>query len=394
MGIKVSFRKHTEKDGRTTLYARFKIPERQEDGSITLRYVERSARTGKRVEARRFAEGEYQKAYDEANRAREGEVGSDTFAAAAKRYMLNGGSRRYLYQIIEQIGLKKLDEVNQAVVTDLVQKLYPGCTAATVNRHVFTPIVAVMTFAKHPHKLERPKGHDSLPQLDIPPDSWYAAVLPVANPWARAFLITNRLHGRRPGELLNRTREHFDAELETLLVRDNKGDQNILVQLAKPAAIAIKALPDLRLAEKVKQADGKRLTHGMRHALFGTFRPETMRAWLADACKEAGVRYYMPKEAGRHAFVTKNLEAGKSLKWVQDSGRWKTLKVVAEKYGHLERQEVDRQARAAGEEWFTKILTAPLQIEGDPKGKKPVLDLQEGSIFLGDSAGDDGKKRA
>jgi hypothetical protein len=74
----------------------------------------------------------------------------------------------------------------------------------------------------------------------------------------------------------------------------------------------------------------------------------------------------MPKEAGRHAFVTRNLGEGKSLKWMQDSGRWKTLKIkiVAEKYGHLEKQEVDRQARQAGEEWFRKVLTERPQIEG------------------------------
>jgi hypothetical protein len=51
---------------------------------------------------------------------------------------------------------------------------------------------------------------------------------------------------------------------------------------------------------------------------------------------------------------------------MQDSGRWKTLKIkiVAEKYGHLEKQEVDRQARQAGEEWFRKVLTERQQIEG------------------------------
>ena len=107
--------------------------------------------------------------------------------------------------------------------------------------------------------------------------------------------------------------------------------------------------------------------------------------WLKDACKEAGVRYHMPKEAGRHAFVTKNLEEGKSLKWVQDSGRWKTLKIVAEKYGHLEKQEIDRQARHAGEEWFRKVLNQPLKIEGNATESRPKL---------GDGKGDVRKKQA
>jgi hypothetical protein len=241
-----------------------------------------------------------------------------------------------------------------------------------------------MNFAGHKqHNLRRPEGHGSLPELDVPRDDWYPAVLRVANAWLRAFLIIGRLHGRRPGELLSRTRDHYDPELGTLAIYDGKGDQHIMVQLAEPAIIALNALPDLRTAT---EGAGKRLTHGMRHALFGTFRKETMRAWLKKTCKKAGVRYHMPKEAGRHAFVTKNLEQGKSLKWVMDAGRWKTLKVPAEKYGHLELQDVDRQARQAGEEWFSKILSQPPLIEGARGAKNATR--------LGDKAGDGRNKRA
>lgn len=386
MGFRVTFREHREKDGTRILYARYYEPFRDEAGKVRSRRVERSTHTGKRVDARRWAEDEYQKAYEEAHKERAGALADDTFASAARTYMLSNGSKAYLFPLIERLGRKKLSEITQTVVTNLIDKLYPGRTAATVNRQVFTPIIRVMNFAKHKHALERPKGHDSLPDLDVPKNEWYPAVLRVANPWLRAFLIVGRLHGRRPGELLNRTREHFDPELGTLQVYDAKGDQTIMLQLAGPALIALKALPDLRTA---KVGAGKKLTHGMRHALFGTFRKETMRAWLKDACKEAGVRYHMAKEAGRHAFVTKNLEAGKSLKWVQDAGRWKTLKVVAEKYGHLELQEIDRQAREAGEEWFSKILSQPIQIEGKAGG-----DATRKLPRLGDSKGDDDKNVA
>jgi hypothetical protein len=58
-------------------------------------------------------------------------------------------------------------------------------------------------------------------------------------------------------------------------------------------------------------------------------------------------RYHMHKEAGRHAFVTKSLQEGKSLKWVMDAGRWLTLKIPAEKYGNLEKQEAKWIARHA-----------------------------------------------
>lgn len=407
MGFRVSFREHRQSDGTKILYARFRIPVRQEDGSIRNEPTERSTRTGKRVDARREAELVYQKAYEDAHRPRAHEAGKDTFAAAAVSYMRSKGSKTtpvdglipasrlkvranksYLIPIIERIGTKKLHEISQAVVDKLCTQIYPGRTAQTINRQLYTPIIAVLNHVKQPHALKRPEGHDSLPAIDVPVNDWYPPVLRVANPYLRAFLLTQRLHGRRPDELLNRTREHFDDDAGVLLVWDGKGEQFIAVQLAQPALIAIRALPDLRLAKK--GAPDARLTHAKRHFLYGTNRKETMRGWLLDACKEAGVRYHMAKEAGRHAFVTKNLQEGKSLKWVQDGGRWKTLKVVAEKYGHLERQEVDRQARESGEKWFKQILSQPGLIEGQIAKSGPGRK----SLEIGGKRGDGKKKRA
>lgn len=384
MAIRVSFREHRESNGEITLYARFKIPERK-GGKVIYRNTERSAHTSSRVKARQEAERIYQEAYEEAHRERPGELADGTFAKAAINYMRNKGTKttptdglipayrlkirankKYLHPIIERIGLKKLSEIDNGLLGWLAEQIYPGRTAATINRQLHTPIIAVLKFAEHPYNLKRPDGHDSLPALDIPADDWYPSVLRVANPYARAFLITQRMTGRRPDELLNRTHDHYISETGVLQVWDGKGKQFISLELPDPARIALDALPDLRRNEEPGSvAKGERRTAAKRTFLFGTNHKSTMLKWIKDACKEAGVRYHMPKEAGRHAFVTKSLEEGKSLKWVMDAGRWKTLKVVAEKYGHLEKQEVDRQARASGEEWFRKVLNQPVQIEGN-----------------------------
>src|SRR5262249_60784532 len=188
MAIRVSFREHKESNGEITLYARFKIPERK-GGQIIYRYTERSTGTGQRVKARQEAERIYQEAYEAAHKKPVDEIGDDTFAAAALSYMRNKGSKttptdglipahrlkvrankKYLLPIIEQIGLRKLSEINQSLLGELAEKLYPGRTAATINRQLYTPIITVLNFAKHPYQLERPEGHDSLPELDVPPD--------------------------------------------------------------------------------------------------------------------------------------------------------------------------------------------------------------------------------
>ena len=182
----------------------------------------------------------------------------------------------------------------------------------------------------------------------------------------------------------NRTREHFNDELGALTVWDGKGKQYIVVQLPEPALIAIRALPDLSEAKKGSMKKGEKLTTAKRNYLFGTNQKSTMRKWMKDACKDAGVPYHTAYEAGRHAFVTKNLEEGKSLKWVMEAGRWKRIKVPAERYGHLERQEVDRQARQSGEDWFRKVLSQPTQIKAEAVPEQRLV---------GDRMGDGTKKR-
>ena len=403
MAIRVSWRKHKQKDGETVLYGRFKIPVRTAEGEIEHRYTERSTHTGEKLKARQRVEEIYQEAYEEAHKPREDEVESDTFAAAAISYMKHKGSqkspvdglipasrlkvranKRYLYPIIERIGTKKLAEIDQAVVDNLATEVYPGCTASTINRQLHTPIIAVMTFVGHAHNIKRPEGHDSLPELTVPANDWYPAVLRAANPYAHAFTITVRLTGRRPDELLNRTRDHFNTDLGTLTIWDGKGKQYIVLQLPEPALIAIRALPDLSDEKKGSIKKGEKLTKAKRCFLFGTNQKSTMRKWMMDACKDAGVPYHTPYEAGRHAFVTKSLEEGKSLKWVMEYGRWKRIKVPAERYGHLERQEVDRQARQTGDEWYRKVLEQPSKNDDKPIQDKPII---------GDRFGD-GAKRA
>ena len=345
MPIRVSWRKHKQKDGEVILYGCFKTPCRTAEGKIGYRCNERSTHTGEKLKARQYVEAEYQKAYEEAHKPREGEVESDTFAAAAISYMKSKGSqrspvdglipasrlkvranKRYLYPIIERIGTRKLSEIDQTAVDNLATEIYPGCTAATINRQLHTPIIAVMTFVGHAPQIKRPEGYDALPELKVPPNEWYPAVLRAANPYARAFTITVRLTGRRPDELLNRTREHFINELGALTVWDGKGKQYIVVQLPEPALIAIRALPDLSDAKKGSIKKGEKLTTAKRTYLFGTNQKSTMRKWMKDACEDAGVPYHTAYEAGRHAFVTKNLKEGKSLKWVMEAGRWKRIK--------------------------------------------------------------------
>lgn len=395
MAIRISWREHIAKDGKITRYARYRTPERKEDGTVGTRLVERSVGAVTRREGAKLVEGWFKRDLEKAN-AEPQTV--PTFADVVVAYQRTQGASPYFTPLLLKIGLTPITDIDQALITKVADEIYPNRTPATRNRQVFTPIKAALRMQGElgfaiAARLKRPKGHDSIPELDVPEPDWYRKVIPVANPWLRAFLIVGRLHGRRPGELLNRTRQHFDANARTLNVYDTKGKQHIVLNLAEPAWAAIMALPDLSQAKAIgrETPDSPRLTDTKRLALFGTNQKTTMRKWLIKACKDAGVPYHMAKEAGRHAFATYAITTeGKSTAWVQSAGHWKTGKAMA-KYIHLEQQNVSAEAKATGEGWFDRSvgevpIAAPLLIK---MGK--VADVIDAEI-VGTSMGM--KKRA
>lgn len=66
-----------------------------------------------------------------------------TFADAAKNYLEQGGSPRFLERVIAEIGHMRLDSIDQEVLSKASQKLYGQCKPDTINRQFFTPFIAV-----------------------------------------------------------------------------------------------------------------------------------------------------------------------------------------------------------------------------------------------------------
>jgi integrase len=322
------FRKHITKDGRTVLYWRGKVPVKEADGTVIWRDVERSTRTGSHAEARKVArqiEAEYHRRADSALP----ELIDTTFSDAALSYMKSGGERTYLAPIIELIGKRPLIDINQSLVQRVVDRLKPGCSPATVNRHIFTPINAVMTFAARaemcaPVTLIRPKGHDKPPKLETPSEEWFNAVLPHMSPKVRACVLLTTLHGLRIAEAIERRPEDLDPRGWRLSIPDTKTGEPVNVPLSRPVVEAIKAY-DWRKGKW----------------LFGTCHRSNIRRSVNAACRAAGVPTYGSHAIGRHSFSVRVLRDGKSVKFLMTAGRWKSPKMPLERYGHLERSEVN-----------------------------------------------------
>jgi len=105
--------------------------------------------------------------------------------------------------------------------------------------------------------------------------------------------------------------------------------------LAKAAIDAIKAIPDWK----------------QQRWLFGTALRSNITRDLKVAAKRAGVKYFGTHAIGRHSFATRLLREGKSLKFVKDAGGWATIKMVADRYGHLEKREVDEEVNEIAGRW-------------------------------------------
>jgi integrase len=84
--------------------------------------------------------------------------GEMTFASAALSYMNAGGERKYLRKLLEHFGDKPLREIDQTAIDLAADRLYPGGSAATRNRSVYTPASAVLRHSGAVLHLRRPKG--------------------------------------------------------------------------------------------------------------------------------------------------------------------------------------------------------------------------------------------
>lgn len=84
--------------------------------------------------------------------------GEPTFLDAAVAYMAATGQERFLPPLVERLGRLPLRLVDQAAIDALALELYPTATPATRNRHVYSPISAILRHAGVRLDLRRPKG--------------------------------------------------------------------------------------------------------------------------------------------------------------------------------------------------------------------------------------------
>jgi integrase len=121
-------------------------------------YCDRSTGTGSQALAKKLLKelkGEIERG---AVTKKENRLG---FAAAATAYMRAGGQPRFLAPLIEHFGNTPLEEIDQIAIDNAAGVLYPNVKAATHNRQVYVPTIAVLHRAGIQRMFKRPKGWQS-----------------------------------------------------------------------------------------------------------------------------------------------------------------------------------------------------------------------------------------
>lgn len=328
-----------KKKGSPYWYFRGTIPSRQADGSIVRVRHEESLGTESKTKARKLAD----ERWDYYHALAYGKIADSgpTFAQAAITYLQTRGKPdRFLDRLVQHFGETPIKQIDQAAVADAAHRLYPGACASTHNRAVFAPIITVLRLAGRRVDFQRPRIDRKA--VATPPEGWFDTLLPHCPPRLRGLLVFLTLTGRRITEAL----EAIDNGDGTCTIGRTKTGQPVV--LAIPAHVR-------SLVGGGKQ--GERLfPYGDRHNVYRELR---------KACNRAGVPYYGTHALGRHAFATRLLKAGYSLKFVQEAGGWATIKMPAMHYAHLEKSEVQAEVLKVGQEWGKRF-----DREGE-KGENP-----------------------
>jgi integrase len=287
-------------------------------------------------------------------------------ADAIVSYIESGRSEKYLRPIVDHFGAWRICDISQTEVTRLAQKLFPNRSPATINRHLYTPLIAVLNHAKRSGMVK------SIPTLTRPKerqkptvyanDEWLVQFLAQNMPKPlRAIVLFMSFTGSRVTEACRLEWSDIDWDIGRALLRTTKNGTSRQVALAEVV------LEELRGLQKPV---GR---------VFGYSSRYSVNQAIERVCKRSGVPYMSSHKVGRHAFAARLLKNGHSLKVVAEAGGWKSIQLASRTYGHLEHSQVDSAVTAA--DAALKSMTG--------KASAEIVELRSGAccVYIVSSAG-------
>lgn len=259
------------------------------------------------------------------------------FSEAVEIYLSGGGEARFLEPLVRAFGPRRLAAITQADVIAFIAQRYARTGPHGINRQVFTPLIAVYHAAHRaglgpPPAFQRPKS-PRRQAIRYATDDDLARLLTHCRPELAAAILLMSLGAARASEACRVMPADVDWRAATVTLRRTKNGDPAVIQ-SGPVLMA--GLGSLR-----GRPDDL--------PLFGYASRHSLNQAVGRACGHAGIDPpFSTHEVGRHAFAARLLAQGHTLLEVQRAGRWKSYRMVAETYGHLERSHVDAMVREAG----------------------------------------------
>lgn len=253
-------------------------------------------------------------------------------AEAVLEYIDKGGDARFMGPILDNLGKRRMIDVEDRDLSDVARKEYPGAKPSTLVRQLYGPFQAVWNAAARARMVaERTIAKPKVPKTRVKPanDAQFFAILTALTKVnQKAAVLFMSYSGARSSEVVAvRTQDH-NPDRATVFLAKTKNEDSRVVHLPPFVNEALKLLP-----------------HTKPDALL--FQLETrwaLNTMIARACDRAGVERLTPHQIGRHTFARRFLEGGNSTKALMDAGGWKSLAAV-EKYAFLDASTVEAAVR-------------------------------------------------
>lgn len=341
-------------------------------------YVERTAGTPSKAEALRVLRS-IKEAIERGDYSAKGEVGPQpeptekgepTFADAALAYLKADGDPKYLSAIIEQTGPhalrdKPLSSIDQILIDNAANALYPNAAAPTRNRQFYTPVSAVLKRAGLEKKIKRPKGwRGSKSQSWLEPEQAFTVIKNAyaLDPEFGLLCLTYCYTGRRLSDLTDAKLRQLNLKQKLIYLPDTKNGVPSPVHLPPIVIEAFLAQP--ARPERPRKVGNKPLANGAAGRsradagvpflerspdakLFRFSASGHLRKMLKQAMKMSGLSFPR-RQGGFHIFchtygTWMTRYGGLDTFGLTRTGRWKDPD-SAERYSHTIASEEARRA--------------------------------------------------
>lgn len=246
------------------------------------------------------------------------------FPQAVALYLKAGKSAKHLPKILDYWKDKQVKEMTAGAIRQSAIDLCPGCSGATLNRHVITPTQAVINHCAElelcaPIRVRRFKFEQKIKKPVTV--EWLTTFCAHARPLLKALVLTMFATACRFNEAHRLEWKDVDFQARKILIRDTKTGKQRLAHMPQPLLVALANLP----------RDAKP---------FDWSESSLRRFWdedVAKTSKEVDGFERLTFHCCRHGFATKMLRDGVDPKTAAELGGWDDIGLFMKTYAHAMR---------------------------------------------------------